>query len=109
MSCIAGEFGGLAVCIQTAKLKNFFTHCNNMCMVILYRTTKFKSHQCVSMAILGSTAKFIFPANISCVHVLASYPGIPMCIERAGENQEPSYPVCIECVGYEAMHVSLLL
>ena len=54
------KFGSLAVYLTAAKLKSTnisYLH-NYVCMVIPYRTTKFKSANIFAMAIWGPTAKF---------------------------------------------------
>ena len=48
----------MAVYVQMATFSS-----PHICMAILYRT--YKSYQCVSMAIWGSTAKFLIATNIS--------------------------------------------
>ena len=56
---IAGKFGGLAVYYYNRQIKirqNFLLA--YICMAIPYRTAKFKSANILSIAILGSTAKF---------------------------------------------------
>ena len=54
---IAGKFGGLAVCVSTAKLKS--TKCfMHVCMAIPYHAAKFKSTNGVKNVVLGQTAKF---------------------------------------------------
>ena len=52
------QFGGLAVCLATTKLNlPIFFYLHIICMVIPYRTTKFKSANIFTMAILSPTAK----------------------------------------------------
>ena len=64
------KFGSLAVYSITTKLKSTkISYSHNLTvyihMAIPYRTTKFKYANILAIAILGSTAKNLIPANIS--------------------------------------------
>ena len=53
------KFGGLAVCLATAKLKSTdISYLHIIHMAIPYRTAKFKSANIFAMGIWGPTAKF---------------------------------------------------
>ena len=52
------KFGGLAVCLRTAKLKSAKFFRVHVRMAILYHTAKFNSNNGVKNVVLGQTAKF---------------------------------------------------